>query len=79
MLMAFCLIASMLVLWHTLHVIASQNVHQYSGHRLQFAALAGQWALAGAGGVAVAFGSPYGGPMLLAAFFLRAISDRRRL
>lgn len=72
-------VAAMLVLWRTIGVVASVNIHHFDGRPWRFVCLAGHWALVGAGAVAVALGSQYGGPLLLIGISLMVLADRRKM
>lgn len=75
---ALLIIFAAVVMYRTIGLISTLDIHKYDGHPWRFIALASHCALIGAGSVAVAVESPAGGPMLLAGIALMVISDRRR-
>lgn len=72
------LAAAMIVGYRIIVVIAVLDRHKFTGQPWRFCAVAMHCALMGAGAVAVAFGSPLGGPILLCATSLMILADRRR-
>lgn len=76
---ALYLLAALVILWRTLHVISVLDIRQFNGRPWQFIALASHCALVGAGAVAVALGATIGGPMLLLGVAALVLGDRRRI
>lgn len=73
------LTALLIVIYKALTVIAHLDFRDFSGCRGQFAGIALFWAVAVPGAVAVALNAPQiGGPLLLIALAILAMTDRRK-
>lgn len=75
---AFCIAAAVVVMYRTICLISALDAQRFDGHPWRFLAIASHCALVGSGAVAVAFGSPAGGPMLLAGISIMVVADRRK-
>lgn len=71
-------LAALVVLWKTIEVCASIDIHNFEGSPLHFCAMAVYWAMFGAGAVAVAAQQPIGGAMLLLGVAIFCLANRRR-
>ena len=72
------IIAALVVLWKTIEVCSSIDIHNFDGHPVIFCGMALYWALFGVGAVAVASGQPIGGYLLLGGLAIFCLVDRRR-
>ena len=66
------------VLFKTISVIASINIHNFDGHPLQFVGMAVQWSLLLGGAAATLIGLSIGAAMLVYGLAVMILSDRRR-
>lgn len=71
--------AAAIVGYRIIVVISLLDRHKFPGQPWRFCAIAMHAALMGAGSLAVAIGSPLGGPLLLCAVSLMILADRRRI
>lgn len=74
---SLCL-AALVVLWKTIDVCASIDIHNFDGHPVHFCGMAVYWAMFGAGAVAVAAQQPIGGAMLLLGLAVFCLVNRRK-
>lgn len=70
-------LASLVVFWKLIGVVASINIHAFDGHPWRFMGLAFHWMLVGGGSLATVLGLSIGGGMLLLGMAMMIISDRR--
>lgn len=75
----FSILAAAIVMYRTISLVSTIDIHKFDGHPWRFVALASHCALIGAGAVAVALGAAVGAQMLLAGVSLMIIADRRRV
>lgn len=71
-------LAALVVLWKTIDVCASIDIHNFDGHPVHFIGMAIYWALFGAGAVAVAARINIGGEMLLLGLAVFCLVNRRK-
>jgi len=72
-----CGVATLVVFWKLLGVVASLNIHAFDGHPWQFIGLTCHWALVGAGSLATLLGLSIGGALLVIGLAMMILSDRR--